>query len=135
MTLLDGPAGPPEVPARKEIDMSAFSDRPAFNPNHYDMEKLFWLVSGKGLVGRQSTFMLSNGLRVNGEVVGYKVERNNDNQVLQIAVRSYENDLYRYYFINTAFIQCIETVDRERISVRRAQKVQETSQEDSTGHE
>lgn len=113
MTPLVGDEFPPETDAKKFH--GAYSDRKEQAPRDYDLDVIASICSLDHLVGKQVTTYLTGGYQANGEVI---CGIHSDKSVIYLVLRSCENDLVRYYYVNPASITCISFVDRERKTIK-----------------
>lgn len=113
MTPLVGDEFPPETDAKGFY--GAFHGRKEFAPQDYNLDAIASFCSIEHLVGKQVTTYLIGGYQANGEVI---CTVNLEEKPLYLVLRSYENDLVRYYYVNPTSITCLSFVDRERKTIK-----------------
>lgn len=115
MTPLVGDEFPPETDAKKFYE--AFHGRKEKAPDDYNLEAIASFCTVEALVGKQVNAFLTGGFQANGEVI---CVIHSDKSALYLVLRSYENDLIRYYYVNPSSITCFSFVDRERKTIKTA---------------
>lgn len=104
---------PPETDAK--VFGGAFSGRKEKAPDDYRLPQIAMMLQLDHLVGKQITTFLMGGYQANGEVI---CGIGDDKTIQHLVLRSYENDLIRYYYVNPASITCLSFVDQERKTIK-----------------
>lgn len=94
-----------------------FTGRKERAPESYNYEALVKFAYNDAHVGKQVMYMLASGDRVSGEVIGTLVH---EEKSVFLIVRSYENDIVRYYYVNPASVCAFSFIDIERKSIKEA---------------